>query len=52
MSNEHNKYLFRLLQIFGFRDEPLVSLIDKDHMKMRLRKAILSKKFNKKNFFE
>jgi len=46
LSKEHNKYAFRLLQIFGFRDEALVSLIDKDHMKFRLKKALNQKKFN------
>lgn len=32
-SKENNKYMFRLLQIFGFRDEKLVSLFDKDQLK-------------------
>ena len=33
LSKRKNKYYFRLLQIFGFRDESLVSFIDKDEMK-------------------
>ena len=52
LSKENNKYLFRLLQIFGFKDEPLLSFIDKDHMKTRLRKAFDKKKYNKNSIFE
>ena len=37
--------MFRLLQIFGFRNESLVSFIDKDHMKLRYKKAVEIPKF-------
>lgn len=30
MSKKSNKFYFKLLQIFGFRDESLTSIIDKD----------------------
>lgn len=33
LSKRKNKHYFRLLQIFGFRDESLISFLDKDHMK-------------------
>ena len=52
MSKASNKYLFRLLQIFGFRDESLVSLIDKDHMKMLYLKSLDKQRFSSKDFFE
>lgn len=33
LSKRKNKYYFRLLQIFGFRDESLISFLDKISMK-------------------
>ena len=52
LSKEHNKYAFRLLQIFGFRDESVLSFIDKDHMKSRYYKAIKKNKFKEDLFLE
>lgn len=37
--------MFRLLQIFGFRNEPLLSFIDKDHMKIRFNRAMNKNKY-------
>ena len=51
-SERHNKYYFRLLQIFGFREESLLSFIDKDHMKNEYLKAYEKKKFAEKRFLE
>jgi len=39
-SKKQNKHMFRLLQIFGYRNETMISFIDKDHMKMRYMKAM------------
>lgn len=36
MLRESNKYLFQLLQIFGYRDEVMLSLFDKTKMKIEL----------------
>ena len=33
LSKQNNKYCFKLMQIFGFRNEKWLSLIDKDEMK-------------------
>ena len=33
LSKSNNKFYFRLLQIFGFRDDPPMSFINKDLMK-------------------
>lgn len=33
MNKKNNRFLFKLLQIFGFRDESLLSFVDKDRMK-------------------
>ena len=37
--------MFKLLQIFGFRDEPLLSLFNKDHMKTRYKRAVKKNKY-------
>lgn len=52
MMPEHNKYLFRLLQIFGFKDEMMLSLFDKEIMKERLHQAINENKFEEKTLME
>ena len=54
-SKDNNKYMFRLLQIFGFRDEKLLSLIDKDLLKVKYEKAYKAKenlKNSRKDFLE
>lgn len=50
MSN--NKYLFKLLSIFGFSDESLLSLFDKDQMKVQYMKAWKKQKHKRESFLE
>lgn len=40
LSKQENKYAFKLLQIFGFRDESVFSFVDKDYMKFKYSQAI------------
>ena len=44
-SKKNNKYLYKLMQIFGFRNESLISLFDKDHMKESYLKCINKSKY-------
>jgi hypothetical protein len=32
-SKDHNEYFYKLIRIFGYNDEPIISFIDKDKMK-------------------
>ena len=52
MSKKSNKFYFKLLQIFGFRDESLTSIIDKNEMKTKLYKDIKYKSFSQDDIFE
>lgn len=52
LAKEHNKYMFRLLQIFGFRNESMLSLVDKDLMKVRYAKAWNGDKYPRDTFLE
>ena len=52
MSKKSNRFYFKLLQIFGFRDEALTSLIDKDEMKKKLLEDISKRSFDEDDVFE
>jgi hypothetical protein len=52
ISESNNKYFFKLLQIFGFNNTPLASLLDKSKMKEELINTIKSKIYPKDDIFE
>lgn len=52
LSKSNNKFYFRLLQIFGFRDHPPMSFINKDLMKFQYFQARKNKPTLAENFFE
>ena len=52
ISEKNNKYFFRLLQIFGFRDESMLSFINKEQFKLDLLKASVENTYGSEDIFE